>query len=287
MTERAIGLNSSDASSIDEAEYQIKKDSYLNSLIKKGRLYALGALAAAALLPAMACSGAKEEEMPPKVVIMDPLSITNPFSKNMDNAAQTLKDHGYGIAYIPPNPPYNVEHDIFRDLPQSDAEIIIIRAHSSDVTFSGNVVVNNEIGLFMSQEYIPSLYVEEQRANEIFPARFNDGRPGVYFSFGSKFVEDVMRGKFDDGTKIIVMGCNSLGNTTLADAFFEKGIDTYFGWKGSVTAEHTDKATEALINHLIVDGMDSKQAVEATNQEIGPDPYFGGRLEVIENEKDN
>jgi len=125
--------------------------------------------------------------------------------------------------------------------------------------------------------------VDEQREMEVFAALFLDDRQqALYFNIGPNFVENEMEGKFRKGTIVIVMGCNGLTNTSLAEAFFKKGVDTYFGFDGEVSAQYTDKATGILMQHLVVEQMAPQQAASATAQEIGPDPVYGGKLLVLQ-----
>ena len=74
------------------------------------------------------------------------------------------------------------------------------------------------------------------------------------------------------------MGCDGLGSQGTARAFVEKGAATVIGWDASVSAAHTDIATEQLLQHLLAEKMDPKQATELTMKEVGADPTFGAKL---------
>jgi hypothetical protein len=60
----------------------------------------------------------------------------------------------------------------------------------------------------------------------------------------------------------------------MAEAFTLKGAKVYIGWKGSVSATHTDTATISLLQHLITEKQTIKQAVENTMKEVGTDHYI-------------
>ena len=111
--------------------------------------------------------------------------------------------------------------------------------------------------------------------------KFLDRKQKAYFGIGPKFVENEMEGNFKKGTIVIVMGCDSLTNNSLADAFFKKGVDTYFGFDGSVSAPYVDKVAEVLMQHLVVDQMTPANAFEATVSEVSPDPVYGGKLLIL------
>jgi hypothetical protein len=80
-----------------------------------------------------------------------------------------------------------------------------------------------------------------------------------------------MEGTFND-TTIISMGCDGLKQTTMAEAFIEKGARAYVSWNGSVSVDHTDQATECLLRHLITERQTVDEAVKQTMNEVGPDP---------------
>ena len=118
--------------------------------------------------------------------------------------------------------PQNVYVDFYRQLPEYNSSIIVIRSHSSDTTLSGQTIINNDVLLFTSQPYAKDLYVDEQVERELFLMKFLDRKQKAYFGIGPKFVENEMEGNFKKGTIVIVMGCDSLTNNSLADAFFKK-----------------------------------------------------------------
>jgi hypothetical protein len=86
-----------------------------------------------------------------------------------------------------------------------------------------------------------------------------------------------MNGKFQN-TVIIMMGCQGLENTLMAQAFIQKGAKVYISWNQWVTATHTDTATTHLLQHLITEKQTIKQAIENTIKEIGPDPAYNSLL---------
>jgi hypothetical protein len=75
-----------------------------------------------------------------------------------------------------------------------------------------------------------------------------------------------------------MMGCEGLGSHRTAEAFIEKGANIYFGWDRSVSAGHTDAATERLLEHLLTGELSPEAAVARTMAEVGPDPEFDSVL---------
>jgi len=82
-----------------------------------------------------------------------------------------------------------------------------------------------------------------------------------------------MEGKFNN-TVIIMMGCEGLSNTIMAEAFIEKDAKAYTGWDGPVSADHTDEATIFLLQQLITQKRTISEAMEEVMKEIGHDPEF-------------
>lgn len=245
----------------------------------RARSAVLTGVAGVALLPAAACADSGPSQ--PKAMIVDQLALTdsNPQFLN-EVGGQFLRD-GYKLSYVPTG---DVYVDFYRNLPRYDSDVIIIRGHSSDLTLTRNVATKEEVMLFTSQPYSHELYQDDQAQRELAIASLIGSNRTDYFGINPKFVENEMDGKFNEGSTVIVMGCNGLSNTSFADALFKKGVSTYFGFEGSVTAEFTDKATAVLVKHLYIDGMTPQAARDATVEEVGADPVYGGNLLVLQNQ---
>lgn len=249
--------------------------------LKRARSSVLVGLAGAALLPAAAaCADSKPSQ--PRFMIVDQLAMTDPNPEFTKKVGSQLELKGYIIAYVPTEQVYV---HFYRQLPKYDSSVIIIRSHSTNLTLRNNTIENADVELFTSQPYSRELYIDDQREGELVLTSFLDNKQDLYFGITSKFVENEMDGKFKKGSIVIVMGCNGLSNTSFADALFKKGVETYFGFDGSVTAEFTDKATAVLVQHLFVDQMTPQKARDATVLEVGNDPFYGGTLLVLQNEK--
>ena len=50
----------------------------------------------------------------------------------------------------------------------------------------------------------------------------------------------------------------------------------------SPTASHTDSSTEQLLVNLLQGGLSVGDAVTQTASEVGPDPWFGAELRILE-----
>lgn len=241
----------------------------------------LGGLAAIALVS----NGCFEKKAsPPKALIIDQLASTDYNPDFLNNTAALLTENGYSVSLVPPQ---NVKVDMYRNLPTKNDKLIIIRSHSTGfITFQNAPNdVNKVIGLFTTEPYTNTQYIVEQIALEVGPFHYPESSE-TFFGINQFFVEKEMEGKFK-GSTIIMTGCNGAITDGMAKAFFSKGAATFIAWDNSVTAQHTDKAIGILLKYLEVDDMSPKNAVAATMTEVGPDPYFGGKLVAFEKTNNN
>ena len=92
-----------------------------------------------------------------------------------------------------------------------------------------------------------------------------------------KFIQSRMNGEFQ-GTTVVLMGCDGLRSDRTAQAFLNRGAKTFISWDRPVSATHTDKATQRLLQLLLVDELPAAEAVARTMQDVGPDPTFQSEL---------
>ena len=209
-----------------------------------------------------------------KAAIVDQLSLTFPNQTFIEEAATILTKANYTVDYYSGE---KVTVEFYRNLPTGGYKIIILRVHSSAAELQGKEFVETPVGFFTSEPYSQTKYVTEQLANQLVIASYAMPQPQYYFAIVPTFVTSSMKGTFQN-TAIIMMGCEGLNNTKMAEAFIQKGAKAYIGWKGSVSASHTDTATITLLQHLITEKQTIRQAVENTMKEVGPDPTYNSTL---------
>ena len=251
-----------------------------------GRWKQIVLLAAAAIVGAAALSvglvvlRSGEPAEPLRAVIVDQLSLTFPNPDFIDSATARLEGAGYVVDYYPGE---QATIDLYRTFPATDYDLVIIRAHSARFVAEREGESVDEAMLFTSD-----LYTEEKVVD--FERRYSDGEPvwafGIaryveggepFLGIGPDFVEHRMEGNFD-GATVILMGCDILSGEELAAAFVDRGADVVVGWDRDVSANHTDLATEHLLQLLVDDQVPPEGAVEQTMAEVGPDPAFGSVL---------
>jgi hypothetical protein len=165
----------------------------------------------------------------------------------------------------------DVTIDFYRDLPSKGARILIIRAHSSVRANTSNV------DLYTSEIYQDSLasgrYYDLAVNKHISRAYFNYSE-AEYFAVGPSFISDVMNGDFHESL-VILMGCKSLNQTSMADALLDRGAKVVVGWTGDITVSDTDTCALELLELLLDKSYTLQGAVNRVNDD---NPLTGTRL---------
>jgi hypothetical protein len=210
----------------------------------------------------------------PKAVIIDQLSLTFPNQTFVETVTNTLKQVGYKVDYYPGE---NVIVDFYRNLPTHGYSLIILRAHS---TATGPAYSEGPVALFTSEHYSQTKYIYEQLTEQLVTVSFSqeEREKGIgYFGIRPNFVMQSMKGRFQN-TIIIMMGCEGLDNSLMAQAFVQKGARVYIGWYKPVSASHTDTAIIHLLQHFLMEKATLKESVRQTFREIGFDPMYNSLL---------
>jgi len=210
----------------------------------------------------------------PKAAIVDHLSLTAPNQTFIQTATNTLKQAGYTTDYFLGE---NVTVEFYKDLPTHGYRLIILRVHSS-ATYSDLTMM--PVTLFTSERYDGTKYVYEQLTDQLVEVAFSQvemEKGMTYFGINPLFITRSMKGTFQS-TIIIMMGCEGLENTMMAEAFIGKGAKVYVSWSNSVSASHTDLATAHLLQHFLIEKLTLKEAVRETFKEVGFDPVYQSLL---------
>lgn len=200
---------------------------------------------------------------PRKAAIVDHLSLSEPNQTFIQTSTTILEKTGFIVDYYPSE---EVTINFFRNLPEHGYGLIVLRVHST-ISYPDNRVI-----LFTSEPYSKTKYVYEQLTGRVGIVCFQLEGP-YYFGITPDFVKLSVNGRFQN-TIIIMMGCNGLKYTSMAEAFIEKGAKVYISWSGSVLASHTDQVTTHLLQHIITEKQTIKKAITGTMKEVGPDPVY-------------
>lgn len=215
----------------------------------------------------------------PKAAIIDQLAATQPDPDFVSNATTTLEQAGYNVEYIPAD---QVTVDLFRRLPDRDYRLILLRNHSSRIVQSHvagrpQPIEKPVVSFFTSETYDPSKYPNDIR--RLYESHY-DGGTENFFGISPDFITSAMIGRLDR-TVVIAMGCDGLSSDGMANALLNKGATAFISWDKPVSAEHTDRATTVLLQHLLVDRVGVGAATKQTMREVGRDPTYGSSLAYV------
>jgi len=218
----------------------------------------------------------------PRAAIIDQLALTDANPDFVASATRHLESAGYVVDYYPAEA---VTVDFYRDLPRRGYSFIVLRSHTSDYRPELNQATRGvtdvpSTGLFTNETYSTQTHLQDQRAKRLMVDRYADREIAwQYFGITPDFIKFSTGGRFAD-TTIVLMGCAGLKTDDLAQAFIAKGAKELVSWDSAVTAQHTDAATENLLEHLLDQWLEPREAIASTMEEVGPDPAFGSRLLV-------
>jgi hypothetical protein len=209
----------------------------------------------------------------PRAAIVDQLALTQPNPEFVQTTTDLLEQAGYAVDY---HPGEEVTVEFYRKFPSQRHDLIIFRVHSALGREDGQPA--DWVTLFTADAYHETWYVEEQKTRRLSRVSYyEDGPP--YFGIMPDFVRSSMKGDLRD-TTVVLMGCDGLATETIAEALVDKGAKAVVSWSGLVSGDHTDVATEALLRHLVTEGLPLREAVDKTGIEVGPDPAYESVLRL-------
>ena len=187
-----------------------------------------------------------------------------------------LERAGYTVDYIPGE---EVTVELYRELPKQGYDILLVRAHAAGASLTNPG--EDAVSLFTSQRPIEDDgYQEEQAERLLKGVGFSEEQilnGDLYYGIPPAFVRERMKGNFD-GATVVLMGCDMLRGDSMGEAFVERGAGVVVGWDETVSASHTDAATLDMLRRMLEEGVAVEDAVVATMEELGPDPYYGSTL---------
>jgi hypothetical protein len=227
-----------------------------------------------------------------RAAIIDQLHDDIPNANFQQQARDYLTAAGYRVDVYDTK---DITVDFYKNLPTKGYKFIVIRSHSGIAATADNNI-DNSLGIFTGEKYDEKKYTFEQifgwvqksRAfTEEYSAKVERGGTNMtlvnsddsdtYFSIGSKFINEHMVGKFA-GATIIIGGCNTLENPSLAESLVKRGATSIIGWNKLVEAGHNDRVVLAVLRNMLVDKENGQEAVQLAMQMLGPDPQYSAEL---------
>jgi len=208
----------------------------------------------------------------PKAAIVDHLSRREPNQTFVQDSRTILQEAGFTVDYHGWTRLTDVNN--YKNILKQNYQLFVLRVHSAITMIRDQEV----IGIFTWERYdpenIPEEYYQDVMDDRLVEAYFSEeerAKGETYFGITHRFVEEY--GEFQN-TVIIMMGCNGLTYTSMAEAFVKKGAKAYISWDKRVGVSHTDQTTIHLLQSLITHKRTIKQAVTETMETVGPDPVY-------------
>ena len=215
----------------------------------------------------------------PKAVIIDQLYKDYPSQSYRNEVTEILSKAGYKVDIVETD---EVTLEYYKQLPSMNYKIIIFRGHSLGESNG----VTESASLFTGEIYTHHKYIKEQFLDQVavgVPYLFSELREtgGVgsqpanhtYFVVGSKMVDELMVGNFDESI-IILAGCETMEGTLLADSLLKRGASDVIGWSGLIGIYNNDRVVTYLLNKTLAEGSDISEAVDYINNQVDGQVVF-------------
>ena len=210
-----------------------------------------------------------------KVVIVDQLDGSYPNQSFREQVTDLMNMYDLRVDYYGHN---EVTVDLFRNLLRNDYQLIILRVHAATGFAAGQP---SRLAMFTGEPYSKNKYIWEQINNQVERVRVTPDSDS-YFGIYESFVSDEMKGNCTNAT-VVMMGCDGLTHTKMAEAFIDNGAQAYVGWDGMVNADYVDRAATAFLSYYIEENRSVEPAIDYVMDTIGPDPVFGSEIAAFYN----
>ena len=202
-----------------------------------------------------------------KAALIDALYATLPNDKFTNSLTETLQEAGFEVDVFQGT---EVTVDFLKTVPNG-YRLVILRMHSA--------LLADQLYLFTAEPYSVGKYTQEQQFQIVKEAyATEDSQPVFAVNWG--FIKRGMTGKFNN-TLVIAMGCDGTRDPVMIQEFMNQDAVGYMSWNGLVLLSHSDAATVYLTKVLYLENLPAEEAIERTNNQVGPDPEHGTVLEYF------
>ncbi len=223
----------------------------------------------------------------PKAVIIDQLHNDIPSTFFQTKATELLTTAGYEVDIFTTD---ELDVDFFKKLPIMNYEFIFIRSHSIG-NFGLDIEEDELVAIFTGEKYRDDKYIQEQLSGQILKGApfqasavdmsvdlsewdqsegpfeisssyeiIDDSDP--YFLIGSKYIDEQMEGRFPNSV-VVLAGCSTLANPSLAKSFINRGASSVIGWDNLIGSFNNDSTTLLFLENLLIKNMETEEAVQA------------------------
>jgi len=242
----------------------------------------------------------------PRAVIIDQLHNDIPGTSFQTKATELLTTAGYEVDVFTTD---ELLVDFYKKLPLMNYEFIVVRSHA--IGSNGpNIDEDEPVAIFTGEKYRDDKYIHEQLSGQILkgaPFQFSNLDVSVdlsqwnqsegaieistswefiddsdpYFLIGSKYVDEQMEGRFPNSV-VVLAGCSTLSNPSLAKSFINRGASTVIGWDNLIENFNNDSTTLLVLENLLIKNMETREAVQAAMELNGRSNQYKAKLSYYE-----
>jgi len=247
---------------------------------------------------------------PPRAAIIDQLhdDISNPYFQN--KATEFLETAGYEVELFTTK---QLTVDFYKRLPSMNYEFIVFRTHAIGNDEKDVASGKEPVSLFTGEKYRDDKYITEQLSGQISKGApymssvldvsadlseltnsnktrieidvtssfqvVDDSNP--YFLIGSKYVDEIMEGRFHD-TVLVLGGCSTLSSPTLAKSLINRGASSVIGWDSLVGSVSNDNTMLKFLENHLINKMEIKDAVDLAMNEVPKGSNYNANFSYYE-----
>jgi len=218
--------------------------------------------------------------------IIDQLHDSIPNKSFQQKALEYLENAGFDVDVYTTE---DITVDFYKKLPSMNYKFIYIRTHSlEEVAESQNTTF-----LFTGEKYDVNKYIQEQLSGQvsrgipIYEQELMELQESnelsidmVYFVVGSKFVDELMVGKFPQSV-IIIGGCESTRTHDLAKSLIFRGASAVVGWDRTISSMENDRVMLALLEEVLINKIGFYDAIPSVMEEFGSGLQRSSELHYI------
>jgi len=230
----------------------------------------------------------------PRAAILDQLNDDIPNKAFQEKATAYLEEAGYEVEIFTTK---QLTVDFFKTLPKMNYEFIVVRSHA--IGSDGPDYFEKEpVSIFTGEKYADDKYIQEQLLgqlgkgapylssavevsvdlSDLGESNSSEGNAAEstwslldttnpYFLVGSKYVDELMEGRFPNSV-IVLAGCSTVSNPSLAKSFIDRGASLVLGWDRLVGSDRNDRVTLAFLENVLINDMEVDEAVKHANKKF-------------------
>jgi len=223
-----------------------------------------------------------------KAAIIDQIHDSIPNIDFQNQATEYLELAGYEVDLYTTK---DIDVDFYKKLPSMKYNFIVIRTHGTQDENNNNATM-----LFTGEIYDDSKHVLEQLSDQVgrgapllldslpsdakeLESLYESISDQVFFTVGSKLVDDLMVDTFPDSV-ILIGGCQTIENHDLAISLMKRGAKKVIGWNGSITASDNDQIILEFLEMVLIKNEDMKESARQLYFKHSPTMAYPSKLVV-------